>query len=166
MKKNKKGLVFLSGLGIAAGAAALGYFLKNKKYKITDDYSISSDCEDEIFFNFSEKEAVDYDHAETLALEKARTLLGKGASVVSASDKKALTVNIGGEGRHCFMFGAVSDNLSVIPETLLIYVDAANGDVFISVYDVFIAQKKFAANFWFFLAVEKMGVFGKAKSCV
>lgn len=128
--KNKKGLFILSGLGIAAGAAIAGYLFKNKNQKITDNYSITSDIEDEIFFNFSENEAVGYKEAEGLALEKARTLLGKGASVVSASDKKALTVNISGEGRHCFMFGAVSDDLSVNPETLLIYVDAANGDVF------------------------------------
>lgn len=128
--KNKKGLLFLSGLGIAAGAAVAGYFIKKKNGKIKDDYLISSDCEDEIFFNFSEKENIDYKKAEELALEKARALLGKGASVVSASDKKALTVNIGGEGRHCFMFGAAADNLSVTPETLLIYVDAENGNVF------------------------------------
>lgn len=132
MKKNnnKKGLFFLSGLGIAAGAAAVGYFLKNKNRKAGDGSLDSDTYEEEIFFNFSEKENIDYKKAEELALEKARELLGKGASVVSASDKKALTVNIGGEGRHCFMFGAASDNLSVLPQTLLIYVDAVNGNVF------------------------------------
>lgn len=128
--KNKKGLFILSGLGIAAGAAIAGYFFKNKNQKIKDDYSITSDIEDEIFFNFSENEAIDYKKAEELALEKAREKLGKGALVVSASDNKALTVNIDGAGRHCFMFGAASDNLSVNSETLLIYVDAANGNVF------------------------------------
>lgn len=128
--KNKKGLFILSGLGFAAGAAIAGYLFKNKNQKIKDNYYITSDIEDEIFFNFSENENIDYKKAEELALEKARNLLGKGAAVVSASDNKALTVNIGGESRHCFMFGAVSDNLSVNSETLLIYVDASTGDVF------------------------------------
>ena len=129
-KNNKKGLFFLSGLGIAAGAAAVSYFLKNKKRNPGDNYSETDSYEDEIYFNFSEKENIDYKKAEELALKKARELLGKGACVVSASDEKALTVNINGEGRHCFMFGASSDSLSVIPETLLIYVDAVNGNVF------------------------------------
>ena len=128
--KNKKGLFILSGLGIAAGAAIASFVLKNKTQKVRDNYSITSDCEDEIFFNFSENTAIDYKKAEELALTKAREKLGKGAFVVSASDNKALTVNIDGVSKHCFMFGAVADNLSVISETLLIYVDASNGDVF------------------------------------
>lgn len=130
MKKSKKGIFILSGLGIAAGAAITGYFMKNKNSKIRDDYKITSDIEDEIFFNFSDNTAIDYKKAEEIALNKALEKLGKGAAVVSASDNKALTVNIAGESRHCFMFGAVADNLSINPETLLIYVDASSGEVF------------------------------------
>lgn len=128
--KNKKGLIFLSGLGVAAGAAFATYFIKNKRRGIADDYKISSDCEDEIYFNYTENTAISCEDAEKKALSAAQTKLGKGAAVVSASDNKALTVNIGGSRRHCFMFGAVSDNLSVNPETLLFYVDASTGEVF------------------------------------
>ncbi len=128
--KNKKNLLFAMGAGIAAGAAAYAYFVKNKKSKVSDDYLLTSDCEDEIFFNYSENTVIDSNDARKKALQAAQAKLGKGAAVVSASDNKALTVNIGGSRRHCFMFGAVADNLSVNPETVLFYVDASTGEVF------------------------------------
>lgn len=128
--KNKKNLLLALGAGIAAGAAAYSYFAKNKKSKVRDEYLLTSDCEDEIFFNFSEDAKISVDEAEKKALTAAREKLGVGAVIASASDNRALTVNIGGARRHCFMYGAVSDNLSVNPETLLFYVDALTGEVF------------------------------------
>lgn len=128
--KNKKNLFIALGAGVAAGAAAFAYFSKNKRSKIRDEYLLTSDCEDEIFFNFSEETKIGPEEAEEKALAAARVKLGKGAVIASASDNKALTVNIGGTRRHCFMFGAVGDNLSINPETLLFYVDALTGEVF------------------------------------
>ncbi|MBR6523381.1 MAG: hypothetical protein IKT39_02065 [Clostridia bacterium] len=128
--KNKKNLFIALGAGVAAGAAAFAYFTKNKKSKVRDEYLLTSDSEDEIYFNYAENTEIDAKEAEKKATEAAQKKLGKGAVVVSASDNKALTVNIGGSRRHCFMFGAVADNLSVNPETLLFYVDASTGEVF------------------------------------
>lgn len=128
--KNKKNLFIALGAGVAAGAAAFAYFTKNKKAKVIDEYLLTSDGEDEIFFDYAEDTKIDAKEGEKKAIEAAREKLGKGAVVVSASDNKALTVNIGGSRRHCFMFGAVADNLSVNPETVLFYVDASTGEVF------------------------------------
>lgn len=127
--KNKKNLFILSGLGIAAGAAA-AYFLKNKKNKVSDERLLTSDSEDEIYFNYIEDTSISYPEAEEKAVAAAKAKLGKGVAVVSASDKKALTVNVGGVSRHCFMFGASCDSLSPIAETVIFYVDAASGEVF------------------------------------
>ena len=127
--KNKRNLFILSGLGIAAGAAA-AYFLKNKKNKVSDERLLTSDSEDEIYFNYIEDTSISYPEAEEKAVAAAKAKLGKGVAVVSASDKKALTVNVGGVSRHCFMFGASCDSLSPIAETVIFYVDAASGEVF------------------------------------
>lgn len=128
--KNKKNLFILSGLGIAAGAAAAAYFLKNKKNKVSDEHLLTSDSEDEIYFNYIEDTSLSYTEAEEKAVAAAKAKLGKGVAVVSASDKKALTVNVGGVSRHCFMFGASCDSLSPIAETVIFYVDASSGEVF------------------------------------
>lgn len=128
--KNKKNLFIALGAGVAAGAAAFAYFTKNKRSKVRDEYLLTSDCEDEIFFNFSEETKIGPEEAKKKALTAAQEKLGKGAVVASASDNKALTVNIGGTRRHCFMFGAIGDNVEINPETFLYYVDASTGEVF------------------------------------
>lgn len=128
--KNKKNLFIALGTGVVAGAAAFAYFAKNKRNKVRDEYLLTSDCEDEIFFNFSEETKIEADEAKEKALAAAQQKLGKGAVIASASDNKALTVNIGGIRRHCFMFGAVGDNIAINPETHLFYVDALTGEVF------------------------------------
>ncbi|MFA7637372.1 MAG: hypothetical protein WCX81_06385 [Monoglobales bacterium] len=130
MKKKNKNLLFKLGVGVAAGFAAYTYFSKNKKSKIKGEYLLSSDCEDEVFFDYSVDSCISPEEAEKAALAAAQDKLGKGVAIVSASDNKALTVNIGGSRRHCFMFGAVSDDLSINPDTLLFYVDALTGEVF------------------------------------
>lgn len=123
--KKKKGLLW--GLGIAAGAAAVGYFLKNNK---ANSVSADADSEEEVFFSFSDNAKIGYKEAKEKALGYAREKLGKGAGVASASDHKTITVSLSGENRYCYLFGAVADDLSVNPETLLVYVDAENGQVF------------------------------------
>ena len=127
--KNRKNLFIALGAGIAAGAAAFAYFTKNKTSK-RGDKGMLGDGEDEIFFDYTQDTKIDAKEAKQKAAEAAQKKLGKGAVVASASDNKALTVNIGGSRRHCFMFGAVADNLSVNPETVLFYVDASTGEVF------------------------------------
>lgn len=124
MKNTKKWLI-ASGIGIAAGAAIFA-FLK-KKRENAGDYN---EYEDEMYLDFSSSSAISYEDAEKKAGEFAKTRLSSDAAVVSASDKKALIVNIDGKSHHCFLFGAVSDNLSVNSETLLLYVDALTGEVF------------------------------------
>ena len=128
--KNKKNLFILSGLGVAAGAAAAAWFLKKDKNKVRDERLLTSDSEDEIFFNYVESTDISYEQAETKATDAAKAKLGNGVAVVSASDKKALTVNIGGASRHCFMFAASRDSLAPVAETVIFYVDAASGEVF------------------------------------
>ncbi|MBR5586642.1 MAG: hypothetical protein IKW02_01635 [Clostridia bacterium] len=127
--KNKKKLYILSGLGVAAGAAVAAWFMKKDRKK-TDDYLLAGESEDEIFLDYVENTEVSYEDAEEKALSAAKAKLGQSAVVVSASDNKALTVNIGGESRHCYMFGASCDSLSPIAETLIFYVDSASGEVF------------------------------------
>ncbi len=128
--KNRKNLFIALGAGIAAGAAAFAYFKKNRKTSEGDEYLLTGDAEDELFFDFSAETQIDSNEAEKKALEAARERLGSSAVIASASDNRALTVNIGGTRRHCFMFGATADSLSVNPETLLFYVDAISGEVF------------------------------------
>ena len=124
--KNKKNLFIALGAGIAAGAAAFAYFTKNKSSKNGDKNMLTGDSEDEIFFDYTEDTKIDAKEAKQKAAEAAQNKLGKGAVVASASDNKALTVNIGGSRRHCFMFGAAADNIAVNPETVLFYVDPAS----------------------------------------
>lgn len=128
--KKKKNYLFASGLVLAAGTAIASYLIKNKKGKIDEGFLPSSDCEDEIYFNFSENTKISYADAEQKAIEAAKNKLGKSAVVVSASDKKAITVNIADKRRHCFMFGAAADSMSLSSETVLFYVDSVTGEVF------------------------------------
>ena len=128
--KNKKGFLIASGIGIAAGAAIAAFL--GKKNKRSSDYLLEDSFEDEMYFDFSENTIITKEESEKKALEAAKARLGGGAAIASASDNKALTVNIGGKRRHCFMFGAVGDGLPVNSETLLLYVDAATGEVFAS----------------------------------
>ena len=123
--KDRKKFLIASGIGIAAGAA-LFTFLKKKRENTRrfDEY------EDEMYLDFSLNSAFSYEDAEKKASEFAKNQFGSNVAVVSASDKKAVTVDIDGISRHCFLFGAVSDNLSVNSETLLLYVDAVTGEVF------------------------------------
>lgn len=128
--KNKKGFLIASGIGIAAGAAIAAFL--GKKNKRSSDYLLEDSFEDEMYLNFSENTTITKEESEKKALEAAKARLGSGAAIASASDNKALTVNIGGKRRHCFMFGAVGDDLPVNSETLIIYVDATTGEVFAS----------------------------------
>ena len=123
--KDRKKFLIASGVGIAAGAALFA-FLKKKQGtpRHFEEY------EDEMYLNFSSTSKITYEEAEKNATEFAKTKLGSHAAVVSASDKKALIVNINGTSHHCFLFGAVSDNLSVNSQTLLLYVDAITGEVY------------------------------------
>ena len=126
---NKKKFFILSGLGVAAGAAAAAWFLKKGK-KSGDDHLLTGDSEEEIFLDYAESTGIGYAEAEGKALLAAKAKMGKSVAVVSASDKKALTVNIGGSARHCFMFAASCDSLTPVAETVIFYVDAATGEVF------------------------------------
>ncbi len=123
--KDRKKFLIASGIGIAAGAALFAFFKKKRENtRGFDEY------EDEMYLDFSLNSALSYEDAEKKASEFAKNQFGSNVAVVSASDKKAQTVNIEGVSRHCFLFGAVSDNLSVNSETLLLYVDAVTGEVF------------------------------------
>lgn len=123
--KDRKKFLIASGVGVAAGAALFA-FLKKKRENLRhfDEY------EDEMYLDFSPASKISYEDAEKNATDFARAKLSSHAAVVSASDKKALIVNIEGAPHHCFLFGAVSDNLSVNSQTLLLYVDAITGEVF------------------------------------
>lgn len=127
--KSKKKFFILSGLGVAAGAAAAAWFFK-KGRKNGDENLLTGDSEEEIFLDYVESTGISYDEAEVKAVAAAKAKMGNGAAVVSASDKKALTVNIGGSPRHCFMFAASCDSLSPVAETVIFYVDASTGEVF------------------------------------
>lgn len=122
--KDKKKLLILSGLGVAAGAALMAYLKKRKKSPEPYEY------EDEMYLDFSSKAVISYEDAEKAACEAAKVRLGSDVKVVSASEKKTVPVSFDGIGRHCFLFGAVSDNLTLDSETLLLYVDASTGEVF------------------------------------
>lgn len=123
--KDRKKFLIASGICVAAGAALLA-FLKKKRENVQP----FDEFEDEMYLDFSSASKISYEDAEKNATEFARTKLGSHAAVVSASDKKALIVNIDGTSHHCFLFGAASDNLSVNSQTLLLYVDAITGEVF------------------------------------
>lgn len=124
--KDKKKFLIASGIGLAAGAALAAYLKKRKNAPEMLPY----EYEDEMYLDFSSKAVISYEDAEKKARESAQDKLGSDAKVVSASDCKTLTINIEGTPHHCFLFGAVSDNLSVNSETLLLYVDAMTGEVF------------------------------------
>ena len=124
MKNTTKWLI-ASGIGVAAGAAIYA-FLRNKRENANE----LNEYEDEMYLDFSAASKISYEDAEKKATEFAKGMLGIDAAVVSASDKKALVVNIAGQSHYCFLFGAVSENLSLNSETLLIYVDSVTGEVF------------------------------------
>ena len=123
--KDKRKFLIASGIGVAAGAALLAFLKKKRTGKERFD-----EHEEEMYLDFSSASEISYGEAEKKAASAAEKRLGSDAAVVSASDKKTILVNIGGESRHCFLFGAVSDNLSVNSETLLLYVDSVTGEVF------------------------------------
>ena len=127
--KNSKKFLIASGIGVAAGAA-LFVFLKKKNLLKNNNDLLSSDYEDEMYLDFSGSAGISYEDAERKACEVAREKLGSDVAVVSASDKKTLTVNIEGIHRHCFLFGAAGENLAIDSQTLLLYVDASTGEVF------------------------------------
>ena len=125
MKKSKKFLI-ASGIGVTAGAMLTAFL---KKRKASQGERINSD-EEEMYLDFSENALISYEEAEKKAIQAAIKKLGKDAKVVSASDKKTLPVTTGGVSRHCYMFGAVGDNLSINPDALVLYVDSSSGEVF------------------------------------
>ena len=126
MKKSKKFLI-ASGIGVAAGALITAFM---KKRKAEQGEYLTSDGEEEMYLDFSENALISYEEAEKKAIVVAIEKLGKDAKVVSASDKKTLPITAGGGSRHCYMFGAVGDDLSINPEALLLYVDSSSGEVF------------------------------------
>ncbi len=127
-------------LGAAACSAALSFIMRSKggAKKLSESFSIGSDKEEEIFFDFVSDTLLPYEEAENIAKKCAREKFGELATVVPASGKKAITVNIDAAARHCFMFGAAADTFADSPATCLFYVDSESGDVYESRGDGFV----------------------------
>ncbi len=136
---NKKKLLGFA-FGAAACSAALSLIMRGKggAKRLTDTFLVGSDKEEEIFFDFVSDTAFPYEDAENIAKKCAREKFGELATVVSASGKKAITVNIDSSPRHCFMFGAAADTFSDTPATCLFYVDSESGDIYESRGDHFV----------------------------
>lgn len=143
LSKNEKILLMAAGIGIAAGAAVYFITREMKKRRTEDEDYIhldipasdeeietSVESDKEVSFNCAESTALSYEDAYNIAVNTAKAEFGENPLVVSASEKKAMYVNIDGIMRPCYMFGADKMGLTEGAMHGLYHVDADTGEVF------------------------------------
>lgn len=129
--------VFAAVVGAGVTAVALTARHKKKKQEqkvelLTGSQQMEQEPEEEISvdFNYAKETILTFGQCYDLALEVAKELYGDKAFIVPASEQKALYINIDGQQRACFMFGAdTTDNLDGTMRSLY-HVDANTGEVF------------------------------------
>jgi len=123
------------GAGVTAAAVAAHHKKKKQEQKIellTGTQQAAQEQEEEISvdFNYAKETILTFGQCYDLALEVAKECYGEKAFIVPASEQKALYINIDGQQRACFMFGAdVADSMDGTMRSLY-HVDANTGEVF------------------------------------
>lgn len=133
-------------LGIAAGAVAamvgagvtavlaVRHKKKEKEQKVelltSAKQQQPQEEEIKVDFNYAKETILTFGQCYDIALEVAKEHYGDKAFIVPASEQKALYINIDGQQRACFMFGAdTTDNLDSAMRSLY-HVDANTGEVY------------------------------------
>ncbi len=130
--KNKKRNNALIAGAMFLGATAVGigtYFAVKARMKQQDEREIlrltyTSPEQTE------EGKEITFEEAYNIACEAAKKQFGENAFVVSASDKKTVSVAINGEAHSCYTFGADKADLQDAVMKGIYCVVAANGDIY------------------------------------
>lgn len=140
-KLNKKSIGIAAGVFAAAVGAGVTAVLAARHKKKEQDHKVElltsatqpeQEPEEEISvnFNYARETVLTFGQCYDIALEVAKEHYGEKAFIVPASEQKALYINIDGQQRACFMFGAdTTDNLDGAMRSLY-HVDANTGEVF------------------------------------